>query len=102
MLGQEEYKKNFIRDRAHVKQLKSCSVLYANIDTLGSNLGVICVNILTLLVHKTYYVALVRNDVSEERIVTIIRVTRIGDLETTLGVTSNGSTLLHNISLQSS
>jgi hypothetical protein len=38
-------------------------------------------------------VALVRTDVSEERIASIIRVTRIGELETTLAVTSNRSTL---------
>jgi hypothetical protein len=35
-----------------------------------------------------YYVALVRIDVLEERIATIIRVTRVGKLET-LAVTSN-------------
>jgi hypothetical protein len=33
--------------------------------------------------------ALVRTDVSEERIASIIRVTRIGELGTTLAVTSN-------------
>jgi hypothetical protein len=37
-------------------------------------------------------VALVRTDVSEERITPIIRVTRIGKLGTTLAVTSNRST----------
>jgi hypothetical protein len=34
-------------------------------------------------------VALLRSDVSEERSVSIIRVTRIGELGTTLAVTSN-------------
>jgi hypothetical protein len=38
-------------------------------------------------------VALVRTDVSEERIASIITVTRIGELGTTLAVTSNLSTL---------
>jgi hypothetical protein len=38
-------------------------------------------------------VALVRTDVSEERIASIIRMTRIGELRTTLAVTSNRSTL---------
>jgi hypothetical protein len=38
-------------------------------------------------------VALVRTDVSEERSASIIRVTRIGELETTLAVTSNWYTL---------
>jgi hypothetical protein len=38
-------------------------------------------------------VALVRTDVSEERIASIIRVTRIGELGTTLAVTSNGSSV---------
>jgi hypothetical protein len=38
-------------------------------------------------------VALVTTDVSEERIASTIRVTRIGELGTTLAVTSNGSTL---------
>jgi hypothetical protein len=38
-------------------------------------------------------VALVRTDVSEERIAYIITVTRIGELETTLAVTRNLSTL---------
>jgi hypothetical protein len=37
-------------------------------------------------------VALVRTDVSEELSVSIIRVTRIGELGTTLGVTSNRRT----------
>jgi hypothetical protein len=39
-------------------------------------------------------VALVRTDVSEERIASIIRLTRIGELGTTLAVTSNRSMLL--------
>jgi hypothetical protein len=52
-------------------------------------------------------VALVRTDVSEERNASIIRVTRIGELETTLAVTSNdahchpdegGATFLRNVS----
>jgi hypothetical protein len=34
-------------------------------------------------------VALVRTDISEERIASIIKVTRIGELGTTLAVTSN-------------
>jgi hypothetical protein len=34
-------------------------------------------------------VALIRTDVSEERIASIIRVTRIGELATTIAVTSN-------------
>jgi hypothetical protein len=37
---------------------------------------------------------LVRTDVSEELSASIIRVTRIGELGTTLAVTSNGRTLL--------
>jgi hypothetical protein len=37
--------------------------------------------------------ALVRTDVSEERSVSIIRVTTIGELETTLTITSNRRTL---------
>jgi hypothetical protein len=40
-------------------------------------------------------VALVRTDVSEELSASIIRVTRIGELGTTLAVTSNGRTLLY-------
>jgi hypothetical protein len=46
-------------------------------------------------------VVLVRTDVSEERTAAIIRVTRIGEVGTTLGVTSNRSTLrafLRNVS----
>jgi hypothetical protein len=39
-------------------------------------------------------VALVRTDVSEERSASIIRVTRIGELGTTLAVTSNGIKLV--------
>jgi hypothetical protein len=46
-------------------------------------------------------VALVRTDVSEERITSIIRVTRIGELGTTLAVTSNRSTLRRNNVLNS-
>jgi hypothetical protein len=42
-------------------------------------------------------VALVRTDVSEERIASIIRVTRIGELGTTLPVTSNRSTLRYTV-----
>jgi hypothetical protein len=38
-------------------------------------------------------VALVRTDVSEELSASIIRMTRIGELGTTLAVTSNGRTL---------
>jgi hypothetical protein len=41
-------------------------------------------------------VALVRTDVSEELSVSFIRVTRIGELGTTLAVTSNGSMLRRN------
>jgi DNA-binding TFAR19-related protein (PDSD5 family) len=41
-------------------------------------------------------VALVRTDVSEELSGSIIRVARIGELETTLAVTSNGRTLHRN------
>jgi hypothetical protein len=39
------------------------------------------------------HVDLVKTDVSEERIATIIRLTSIGELGTRLAVTSNGSTL---------
>jgi hypothetical protein len=42
-------------------------------------------------------VALVRTDVPEERIAFIIKVTRIGELGTTLAVTSNRSTLRRNL-----
>jgi hypothetical protein len=45
-------------------------------------------------------VALVRTDVSEELSASIIRVTRIGELGTTLAVTSNRRMLRRNISLQ--
>jgi demethoxyubiquinone hydroxylase (CLK1/Coq7/Cat5 family) len=38
-------------------------------------------------------VALVRTDVSEEHIASIIRVTRIGELGTTLAITSNQTML---------
>jgi hypothetical protein len=41
-------------------------------------------------------VALVRTDVSAEPIVSFIRVTRIGELGTTLAATSNRSTLRRN------
>jgi hypothetical protein len=41
-------------------------------------------------------VALVRTDVSEELIASIIKVTRIGELGTTLAVTSNRRTLRRN------
>jgi hypothetical protein len=39
-------------------------------------------------------VALVRTDVSEERRASFMKLTRIGELETTLAVTSNRRTLL--------
>jgi hypothetical protein len=42
-------------------------------------------------------VALVRTYVSEERIASFIRVTRIGELGTTLAVTSNRRTLQTNV-----
>jgi hypothetical protein len=41
-------------------------------------------------------VALVRSNVSEERSASFIRMTRIGELGTTLAVTSNRSTLRRN------
>jgi hypothetical protein len=41
-------------------------------------------------------VALVRTEVSEERSVSFIRVTRIGEIGTTLAVTSNRRTLRRN------
>jgi hypothetical protein len=44
-------------------------------------------------------VAIVRNDVSEEPSDSIIRVTRIGEIVTTLAVTSNGRTLPRNTTL---
>jgi hypothetical protein len=44
--------------------------------------------------------ALVRNDVSEELSASIIRVTRIGELGTTLAVTSNQRTLRRNTKLR--
>jgi hypothetical protein len=40
--------------------------------------------------------ALVRTDVSEERSASIIKMTRIGELGTTLSATSNGRTLRRN------
>jgi hypothetical protein len=43
-------------------------------------------------------VALVRTDVSEELSASFIRVTRLGELETTLAVTSNRRTLRRNTS----
>jgi hypothetical protein len=42
------------------------------------------------------HVALVRTEVSEERIASIIRMTRIGELRTTLAVPSNRNTLRRN------
>jgi hypothetical protein len=42
------------------------------------------------------HVALVRTDVSEELSASIIRLTRIGELGTTLAVTSNRCTLRRN------
>jgi hypothetical protein len=42
------------------------------------------------------HVALVRTDIREERITSIIRVTRIGELGATLAVTNNENTLLRN------
>jgi hypothetical protein len=47
------------------------------------------------ILHRT---AVVITDVSEERIATIIRVTRIGDLGTTLAVTGNRNPLGRNTS----
>jgi hypothetical protein len=44
-------------------------------------------------------VALVRTDVSDELSAFFIRATRIGELETTLAVTSNRRTLLRNMRL---
>jgi hypothetical protein len=46
-------------------------------------------------------VALVRTDVSEELSTYIIKVTRIGELRTTLAVTSNRRTLRRNIGISS-
>jgi hypothetical protein len=46
--------------------------------------------------YVTRRVALVRTEVSEELIATFIRVTRIGELGTTLAVTSNRRTLRRN------
>jgi hypothetical protein len=43
-----------------------------------------------------YHAALVRTDVSEEHFASIIRATRIGELGTTLTITSNRSTLRGN------
>jgi hypothetical protein len=39
----------------------------------------------------------VKTEVSEERNVSMIKVTRIDELRTTLAVTSNRSTFLHNV-----
>jgi hypothetical protein len=47
-------------------------------------------------------VALVRTDVSEELSASFIRVTRIGELKTTLAVTSNRYTLRRNNKLVAS
>jgi hypothetical protein len=47
----------------------------------------------SVILHR---VALVRTDVSEELIAYIIRVERIGELGTTLAVTSNGNSLRRN------
>jgi hypothetical protein len=44
-------------------------------------------------------VALVRTDVSEEHVASIIRVTRIGELGAMLAIISNGSTLQRNTML---
>jgi hypothetical protein len=44
--------------------------------------------------------ALLRTDVSKDRIASIIRVTRIGDLGSTLEVTNNRSTLRHDVTSQ--
>jgi hypothetical protein len=44
-----------------------------------------------------HHVALVKSDVSEKRLVFIYRVTRIGELGTTLAVTSNRSVLKKDI-----
>jgi hypothetical protein len=44
-------------------------------------------------------VALLRTDVSEERIASIIMMTRIVELETTLALTSNRSTLRRNTNI---
>jgi hypothetical protein len=46
-----------------------------------------------------HHVALVRTNVSEEGIDSIIRVTRIGELGTMLPVTSNQSMLKRNLSV---
>jgi hypothetical protein len=42
-------------------------------------------------------VAVVRNDISEELSTSFIRVTRIGDLGTTLAVTEGGAKFLRNV-----
>jgi hypothetical protein len=45
-------------------------------------------------------VAVVRTDVSKERIVSIIKETRIGELVATLAVISNRGTLSHEVTSQ--
>jgi hypothetical protein len=45
-------------------------------------------------------VALVRTNVSEERVASIIRVTRISEIGTMLAVTSNRNTLRHGVTSQ--
>jgi hypothetical protein len=45
-------------------------------------------------------VARVRTDVSEERSASFIRVSRIGELGTTLAVTNNPGTLPHSVTAQ--
>jgi hypothetical protein len=48
-----------------------------------------------------HHVALVRTDVSEELSPSFIRVTRIGELGTTLAVTSNRGTLRASVAIYS-
>jgi predicted transcriptional regulator len=48
------------------------------------------------LIRVLRHVALVRTDVSKERIATNIKVTKIGELRTPLAVSSNRSTLRRN------
>jgi hypothetical protein len=54
-----------------------------------------------IIIHVKYAVfrAVIRTDVSGSNIVSIIKVTRIGGLETTLAVTSSRSTLRRNTSI---
>jgi hypothetical protein len=47
----------------------------------------------------SFGVSLVKTDISEECIASIIRVTRISEIDMTIPVTSNGSTLQRNIRL---